>query len=137
MKEFTAMARALGDAQRVRALMALRGGELCLCQIIGLLRLSPSTVSKHMAILNQAGLVESRKRGRWVYYQLPRNGAQPCAVQAVSWMTRHLAKNIQIRQDEKCLKAVCRLSKAKLGACYKRANGIKLARLGKSNGRQR
>jgi DNA-binding transcriptional ArsR family regulator len=117
--------------------MALRGGELCLCQIIGLLRLSPSTVSKHMAILNQAGLVEARKRGRWVYYQLPHNGAEPCAAQAVAWMTRNLAKNTQMRADEKCLKSLCRLSIAELGACYKRANGMQVKGTAKSNGRRR
>jgi ArsR family transcriptional regulator len=52
--------------------MALRSGELCVCQLIKLLKLAPSTVSKHMSILKQAGLVESRKDSRWVYYRLPK-----------------------------------------------------------------
>jgi DNA-binding transcriptional ArsR family regulator len=50
--------------------MSLHNGELCVCQIIELLSLAPSTVSKHMAILKAAGLVESRKDSRWVYYRL-------------------------------------------------------------------
>jgi len=50
--------------------MMLSGGELCACQIIEMLGLAPSTVSKHMSILRQAGLVETRKEGRWIYYRL-------------------------------------------------------------------
>jgi DNA-binding transcriptional ArsR family regulator len=51
-------------------------GELCVCQIIELLGLVPSTVSKHMSILKQAGLVENRKEARWMYYRLPKKEAQ-------------------------------------------------------------
>jgi ArsR family transcriptional regulator len=68
------IAKALSDSNRVRALMALRNGELCVCQLIELFKLAPSTVSKHMSILKQAGLVESRKDSRWVYYRLPHEG---------------------------------------------------------------
>jgi DNA-binding transcriptional ArsR family regulator len=70
MNDFVAITKALSDPHRVRALMALRNGELCVCQIIDLLVLAPSTVSKHMSILKQAGLVDSRKDSRWVYYRL-------------------------------------------------------------------
>ena len=61
---------ALSDSTRVRLLHALRGGELCVCQLIELVGLSPSTVSKHLSILRDAGLVDSRKDGRWVHYRL-------------------------------------------------------------------
>ena len=46
------------------------GRELCVCQIVELLGLAPSTVSKHLAILKQARLVDSRKEGRWMFYRL-------------------------------------------------------------------
>ena len=52
MKEFLAITKALSDENRVRALMALTGGELCVCQVIELLGLTPSTVSKHLAALH-------------------------------------------------------------------------------------
>lgn len=71
LKQLVDIAKALSDSHRVRALMALRGGELCVCQLIDLLKLAPSTVSKHMSVLKQSGLVESRKDSRWVYYRLP------------------------------------------------------------------
>jgi ArsR family transcriptional regulator len=59
------IAKALSDASRVRTLMFLRGGELCVCQIIEMLGLAPSTVSRHMNVLQRAGLVRARKQGRW------------------------------------------------------------------------
>ncbi len=73
MNDFVAITKALSDPHRVRAFLALRRGELCVCQIIELLELAPSTISKHMSILKQAGLVDSRKDSRWVYYRLTEN----------------------------------------------------------------
>ena len=70
LPSFIAITNALADSHRVRALLALRHGEMCVCRIVELLGLAPSTVSKHMAILRQAGLVQSRKQGRWIYYTL-------------------------------------------------------------------
>ena len=69
MLDFMAIAKALADENRVRLLLALQKQELCVCQLIELIGLAPSTVSKHMSILRQARLVEARKEGRWVYYR--------------------------------------------------------------------
>jgi len=69
MREFMDVTKALADGNRVRALMSLKDRELCVCQIIELLGLAPSTVSKHMAILRQARLVDGRKEGRWIHYR--------------------------------------------------------------------
>ena len=68
MRAFMSLTKALADPNRVRLLLALRGGELCACQITELFGLAPSTMSKHLSILYQAGLVDSRKNGRWVHY---------------------------------------------------------------------
>ncbi len=73
MREVLDVTKALADGNRLRVLMALGGGELCVCQIVELLQLAPSIISKHMAILRQARLVESRKEGRWMY--LPAAGS--------------------------------------------------------------
>jgi ArsR family transcriptional regulator, arsenate/arsenite/antimonite-responsive transcriptional repressor len=67
MRDRLDVLKALADETRLRALCALRGGELCVCQLIALLELAPSTVSKHLSILRAARLVESRKEGRWIY----------------------------------------------------------------------
>ena len=70
MRETIDIAKALSDANRVRALMLLTDGSLCVCQIIEFLGLAPSTVSKHLALLRQAGLVLDEKRGQQVFYRL-------------------------------------------------------------------
>ncbi|MCL4216743.1 MAG: winged helix-turn-helix domain-containing protein [Candidatus Hydrogenedentes bacterium] len=85
MRRFIELARALSDENRVRALIALKNRELCVCQIMAMLALAPSTVSKHMSILKQAGLVDSDKRGRWVYYRLPKRGQDEFVDRALDW----------------------------------------------------
>ena len=73
MRELLAAMKALADENRLRVVRALKGRELCLCQIVELLGLATSTVSRHMSILHQARLVESRKEGRWTYFRLDEN----------------------------------------------------------------
>ncbi|MDA1045017.1 MAG: metalloregulator ArsR/SmtB family transcription factor [Verrucomicrobia bacterium] len=71
MFQFMSVMKALADANRVRILCALIGRELCVCQVIEMLGLAPSTVSKHLSVLRQARLCEDRKAGRWMYYRHP------------------------------------------------------------------
>lgn len=86
IKTVTTIASALSDENRVRMLAALAESELCVCQVTELTGLATSTVSKHLTILKDAGLVETRKNGRWVFYRLPRRGAEPAAKQAIKWL---------------------------------------------------
>src|SRR5689334_7319401 len=66
--------KAAADASRLRILRILDRGELCICQIVEVLGLSQSTVSKHLRLLKNAGLVEEEKRGKWAFYRLaPQN----------------------------------------------------------------
>ncbi len=99
MREFIAIAKALSDEHRVRALLALRRRELCLCQLVELLGLAPSTVSKHMTILKQAGLVEGTKRGRWMYYRSVGRKTPRLIRQSIDWAYASLTANSQVRQD--------------------------------------
>ncbi len=119
MRAVLDITKALADGNRLRVLMALGGGELCVCQIVALLQLAPSTTSKHMSILRQARLVESRKEGRWMYYRLPERDAPKAAKDAVAWVRRYLAQAPQIIQDEKELKRILRLDPEQLckGQC--------------------
>jgi len=119
MKEFMSVAKALADENRVRVLLFLGGGELCVCQVVEMLGLAPSTVSKHMAVLHQAGLVESRKEGRWMYYRLAERGAPPCVREAICWVHKGLAKDPQVLADAKRLGKVSKMSKEDLCRCYK------------------
>ncbi len=99
MLDFMAIAKALADENRVRLLLALQKQELCVCQLIELISLAPSTVSKHMSILRQARLVEARKEGRWVYYRLAGCGASPTVREALAWVRRSLAEESQVARD--------------------------------------
>ena len=70
MGYFEKIFKALADRSRLKVIAALGEGELCVCQITELLSFSQPTVSRHISVLQQAGLVESEKRDRWVFYRL-------------------------------------------------------------------
>lgn len=106
MREFMAITKALADQNRVRVLMALRNGELCVCQIIEFLGLAPSTVSKHMAILRSARLVESRKIGRWVYYHLSTENSLSHVQDTLAWLFQSLSMSQVGLNDEQRLQQV-------------------------------
>ncbi len=106
MRYFMNVAKALADENRVRALLALSERELCVCQIIELLALAPSTVSKHMSILKQARLVDSRKDGRWIYYRLADDDLPLEAAEAIAWVKKSLWRDARIRKDRVCLKKI-------------------------------
>ncbi len=106
MKDFLNVTKALADENRLRILMALQRGELCVCRITELMGLATSTVSKHLSILYQAGLVNARKDGRWMYYSLANKGGPAAAREGVAWVRRSLADTERIVQDARRLKKV-------------------------------
>jgi ArsR family transcriptional regulator, arsenate/arsenite/antimonite-responsive transcriptional repressor len=114
MREFMNITKALADENRVRALLALRKGELCVCQITELFGLAPSTISKHLSVLSQAGLVESRKAGRWIYYKLPGKDAPVVVREAIDWVRKGLGGNAHVLDDQKALKRILKQDPAEL-----------------------
>lgn len=90
-QKFISLTRALSDPTRVRMLLVLRRRELCVCQITALFGLAPSTVSKHLSVLQQAGLVRSRKSDRWVYYRLPDRTAPVVVREALDWVWKSVS----------------------------------------------
>lgn len=90
----------------MRIFCALKSGELCVCQIVELLGLANSTISKHMAILRQARLVESRKDGRWVYYRRAEGRLSPVAAGGSAWCDAALAKDATRKDDAARLKKI-------------------------------
>jgi ArsR family transcriptional regulator, arsenate/arsenite/antimonite-responsive transcriptional repressor len=70
---FAPMFKALGDPVRLRLLSLIAsagGGEVCVCDLSGEFRLTGPTISHHLKVLREAGLVDSDRRGTWVYYRL-------------------------------------------------------------------
>jgi ArsR family transcriptional regulator len=64
------MFKALGDETRLRMLGLLTHGELCVCDIMEVLKLPQSTASRHLAYLKNAKWISGVRRGKWMYYQL-------------------------------------------------------------------
>jgi ArsR family transcriptional regulator len=118
---FMTITKALSDENRVRMLRALDGRELCVCQIIELLGLAPSTVSKHMSILANARLVEGRQEGRWRFYRLAGDDAPEKVREAIAWTLRSLSKIPQIRQDAERIKEVLKIDPEVLCKAQNRA----------------
>lgn len=104
MQNIVRVTKALADRQRIRILMWLLNGELCVCQIVELLKLAPSTVSKHLSILSAAGLLDYRKEGRWIYYHLPKANSDNLPL--VQWLSKSLKGNESFIEDMKSLEKV-------------------------------
>jgi DNA-binding transcriptional ArsR family regulator len=106
MYDLMAVTKALADENRVRLLAALEDGELCVCQLIELIGLAPSTVSKHLSILRAARLIDGRKNGRWMYYRLAGEEAPAAAKTALAWLLAALKDRPRIREDRRRLEQV-------------------------------
>ncbi len=106
MRDVLFITKALADETRLRILLALRDRELCLCEVVDMLGLASSTVSKHLSILWQAGLVARRRQGRWTYFRHPGEDA-PAIVQAfLHLLVTELSGDSQVTADARRLHRV-------------------------------
>jgi len=81
MKSFIKIMKALSDPNRVKISKLLQHrSDMCVCEIKSLLHIAQPSVSKHLKILEEAGLVEYRKDGLWVNYSLVNGSSNPYAV---------------------------------------------------------
>jgi len=119
LRTFLDITKALGDETRVRALLALRKGELCLCHVVALLELAPTTVSKHMDLLVRSGLVERQKNGRWAHFRLAGSDAPAVIRRALRWALDTLGKDAVIARDAKRLTKIRGCDWKELSSCYK------------------
>ena len=76
MKQTARIFKALADETRLRILaLLLAEGELCVCDIMAALQLPQSTASRHLAYLKNAGWVDDRREGVWMYYSIDKQGS--------------------------------------------------------------
>jgi len=70
MKDVVNIFKALSDPTRLRIVLLLRRRELCVCELMFILRMEQSRVSHHMRVLRDAGIAEDVREGRWITYRL-------------------------------------------------------------------
>lgn len=105
--------KGLADPTRLRIVALLLERELCVCDLMAVLQLPQSTVSRHMTRLKTAGLVLDRRAGKWVHYRL-----EPGALidDLGQFLRHHLSGTEQFRKDTAALK---RYTKSKQCATVK------------------
>jgi len=106
MRDFESALKAAGDPTRTRILKLLEQGEMCVCQVQAVLELATSTVSKHLAILKAAGLVDDRRDGKWIHYGLTRGRRNPHADAVLTLLRGRLEDEDRIATDRRRLKRV-------------------------------
>lgn len=98
--------QAFADPTRLRILNLLRGGELCVCDVCATLELSQPKVSRHLAILRSAGLVEARREGKWMHYRIASVDDALCR-SLIDCVGTCLQSVDEFRSDRKRLRAAC------------------------------
>lgn len=101
LREYEMVMKAVADPTRIRILKILEAGEMCGCQIVAILELSQSTISKHLFLLKVAGLVKERKEKKWVHYALARPGNGPYAEKMLTALRGWLNDDPLIARDKK------------------------------------
>lgn len=116
LKSMEQLFQALGDQTRLRILGLLLTGKICVCDIHDTLKISQPKASRHLAYLRRAGLVEARRQGLWMYYQLaaPKDALVDTVRRAVTHTLGHIDT---VRRDS------ARLEK-RTGCCAPPRDGI-------------
>jgi len=75
-KQITVIFKALCDENRISILKLLQNGECCACELLEKMQLSQPTLSHHMKILCDSGIVIGKKQGKWMHYSISPSGTQ-------------------------------------------------------------
>ena len=103
MNDLVATLKALGEEPRLRILALLAHGELCVCDLMAVLNLPQSTVSRHLAYLKKTGWLAGERRGAWMYYRFAgRTDTLHCDLRDL--LLQRLAELPEIRRDQTKLK---------------------------------
>ncbi len=97
MKVLARTLKALSDETRLRIITLLSRGELCVCDLMTILDRPQSTVSRHLATLRHAGLVEDRRQGVWMYYRLAAD--DPLGRDLIDLLEKHVSGLPQVEKD--------------------------------------
>jgi len=98
MKSFVKVMKALSDPSRVKIIKLLQQKSMCVCELQAALKLAQPTVSKHLKILEEAGLVDYRKEGLWVNYFLANGKSSPYAASLLGNLQHWLNEDSEIAE---------------------------------------
>lgn len=98
MRHFIKVMKALSDPNRVKIVKLLQHKTLCVCELQGVLGVSQPTVSKHLKVLQEAGLVTYKKDGLWVNYMLADGSESPYAASMLGNLRHWLEADPQIAE---------------------------------------
>ncbi len=98
-RDYEMVLKSVADPTRARILKLLEGGEMCVCQLIAVIGLNQSTISKHLFLLKMAGLVKERKEGKWVHYSLDGSNGAPYARKMLQTLRGWLNDDPVVRRD--------------------------------------
>ena len=98
MKSFLKVMKALSDPNRVKILKLLQQKMMCVCELRGALKIAQPTVSKHLKILEEAGLVDYEKDGLWVNYFLADGKSNPYAASVLGNLRHWLDEDPEINE---------------------------------------
>lgn len=97
--------KALGDETRLRIVALLSHGELCVCHIESALNLTQPCASRQLSVLKNAGVVESRREGTWVYYRLAKQADGQCRDQLRALVSSFGKRDVLARDVAALLRA--------------------------------
>jgi len=108
MRELVNIFKALSDSNRLRILKMLENRPLCVCEITAVLKLAPSTISKHLSILRQANLILDEKDGKWVNYRINKDKYQTYTPEILRLLQNWLPSDDTITRDKRLVEKVDR-----------------------------
>ena len=98
MQDFVKVMNALSDPNRVKIVKMLQHKALCVCEIQALLQIAQPSFSKHLKVLENAGIVESFKDGLWVNYSLTDGSISPYVSSVIGNLRHWLNADPQIQE---------------------------------------
>ncbi len=106
VEQFESLFQALGDRTRLRILNLLATGEICVCFLVEVLGEPQPKISRHLAYLRRAGLVEARRDGKWIHYRLA-EPASPVVATILTAVASALCCEKTMARDRTALGRVC------------------------------
>ena len=98
--------KGLADRTRLRLLNLMRGDEVCVCFLVEILKTNQPKISRHLAYLRRAGIVDARREGQWMHYRIiepPDEEAAKVLKETMAW----LEADVEMQRDRDRLVKVC------------------------------